>query len=167
MQQQRVAENLYPLGNPSCAAHHMGTVNDERRRNISLQVFHDFDYFRFCGMVLRQISGIQHHKPHAAGEMSGVHHRNILKRFRRFHGILIPPADIPGHGNMYHILGFGKFFRKESFIVFHIRRFRYAILPLLYMGQQFIRLQLNFIQKTPLIRADIVRAYGNAELFRE
>ncbi len=32
------------------------------------------------------------------------------------------------------------------------------------MQQQFIRFQLHLIQKPPLIRADIIRAYGNVEL---
>ena len=67
------------------------------------------------------------------------------------------------HGDMDDILGFGEFFGKKSLVIFHVRRQRETFLSAGHMGEQIIGRYLEPIQKASLLRADVVRAYGDAE----
>ena len=54
----------------------------------------------FRGVVLRHVGRAQHRQTHAAGEVSGIDHRDVFKGFGRLHGVLVALADVPCHRNV-------------------------------------------------------------------
>ena len=163
VQQQRVAQDLYPLGDTPGLTHHVRGVDDKRRGDKALHADHRLDNLRLGGVVLRQIGRVQHHQPHTAGEMARVQHGDILKGLRRLTGIFVAITDMPCHGDVDHVLGLGQALGKESLVVLHLRRLGAALPPVGDMGQKLIRFQLLLVQEAPLLRADIVGTHRDSK----
>ena len=142
----------------------MGAAYDKGGGDETLQPLHRLYDLLLRGMVLRQIRRAQYRKAHAAGEMPGVNDRHVFKGLRRLQGILIALTDVSCHRDMDHILRLSQLFGEKSLIILHRRGLRISLSPLGDMDQQFIGIQFPLIQKTSLIRTDIVGAHGDAKL---
>lgn len=51
VQQQGIAEELYPFGNQACLAHHVSAVNEAGRGEPPPEAFHRFDDILFRGVI--------------------------------------------------------------------------------------------------------------------
>ena len=165
VQKQRITENLYPSGYPPRPAHHMRIVYNKSRGNITSQTLYILDNLLLCGMILRHIGGIQNRQTHTAGQMSRINDSHIFKRLCSQNCVMIPVAGMFCHGNMNHILSLGQLLGKKALVVFHFRRLGITIMSFIHMYQQLIRLNFLVIQKTSLIRTDIIGTYGDTKLF--
>ena len=145
----------------------MGAVDDKGGGDKALHPLDRRHDLRLRHMVFRHMGGPQHRQAHAAGQVPGVYHRNVIKGFRGLKGVLVSHADVLCHGNMDYVLGLCQLFGEKPLIVLNLRRLGVPLPSLGNMGQQLVRLQLLAVQEAPLIRADIVGAHGNAKLLDE
>ncbi len=133
------------LGDPAGLAHHVGVVDDKRGGNETLHPLHRFQDFLLGGMVLRHIGRAQHDHSHAAGKMSRVNHRDVLKGLCRLAGILISHADMLCHGDVDYVLSLHQLLGKEPFVVLYIGRLRIPFAAFGNVDKQLIRLQLLLV----------------------